>query len=52
MSRVLQVNNPEGEPIGTALTIHSLELLFEDVPPGRYHIDEISHDPLPSGHAS
>jgi hypothetical protein len=52
MSRILRVNNPDGEPIGTALSIHSVELFFEGVPPGRYHIDEISHDPLPSGHTS
>ncbi len=52
MSRILRVNNSDGEPIGTALSIHSLEWLLEGVPPGRYHIDEISNDPLPSGHTS
>jgi hypothetical protein len=52
MSRILRVNDHHGEPIGTALSIHSLEWLFEDVPPGRYHIDEISHDPFPSDHTS
>ena len=52
MSRILRVNNSDGEPIGTPPSIPSLEWFFEDVPPGRYHIDEISHDPLPSGHTS
>jgi hypothetical protein len=52
MSRILRVNDSDGEPIGTALSIHSLEWFFESVRPGRYHIEEISHDPLPSGHTS
>ena len=52
MSRILRVNNPDGDPIGSAESIPGLARLFADVPPGRYHIDEISHDPLPSGHTS
>jgi hypothetical protein len=52
MSRILRVNDSDREPIGRTLSIHSLELLFEEVPPGRYHIEEIRHDPLPSGHTS
>ena len=46
MSRILRVNDPDGEPIGSAESIPGLARLLEDVPPGRYHIDEISHDPL------
>lgn len=52
MSRILRVNDPDGNPIGTALSVHSLARLLEGVPPVRYHIDEISHNPLPSGHTS
>ena len=49
MSRILRVNDPDGEPIGTVLSIVSLERLLEGLPPGRYHVDEISQDLLPSG---
>ena len=52
MSRILRVNNFDGEPIGAALSVHSLAELLEDVSPSRYHIDEIGHDLLPSGHTS
>ena len=52
MSRILRVNNPDGEPIGSAESIPGLARLVEDVSPGRYHIDELSHGPLPSGHTS
>lgn len=52
MARILRVNNPDGDPIGTAESDEGVERLLEDLPPGRYHIDEISADPLPSGHTS
>jgi hypothetical protein len=52
MSRILRVNNPDGDPIGTAKSINGLARLLESVPPGVYHIDEISAEPLPSGHTS
>ena len=52
MSRILPVNNRHGEPIGAALSIHSLARLLEHVSPGRYLINEIGHDPLPRDHTS
>jgi hypothetical protein len=52
MSRILRLNDSDGDPIGTALSIHSLTRLFENFLPGRDRIDEISHDPFPSGHTS
>ena len=52
MLRILRVNNLDGEPIRMGLFFNSLAHLLEDVPPGHYHIDKISHDPLPSGHTS
>ncbi len=52
MPRTLGVNDPDGEQIGSAESIPGLARLLEGAPPGRYHIDEISADPLPSGLAS
>ncbi len=52
MPRILRVNDPDGEPIGSADSIPGLARLLEGVPLGSYHIDEISADPLPTGHTS
>ena len=50
--RILRVNDPNGEPIGTADSQEGIKRVIEGLGPGRYHIDEISSDPLPSGHTS
>ena len=52
MPRILRINDPDGDPIGSDESILGVGRLLESVPPGRYHIDEISADPLPSGHTS
>jgi hypothetical protein len=52
MPRILRINDPEGDPIGSAESIPGLARLLEGVPPGRYHTDEIRADHLPSGHTS
>jgi hypothetical protein len=52
MPRILRVNNPHGEPVGTAESPEGVERRLQDIRPGRYHIDEIRRDPLPSGHTS
>lgn len=52
MPRILRVNNPDGEPIGTTESAEGVRAILEPLPPRRYHIDEISRDPLPSGHTS
>lgn len=52
MPRILRVNNPDGEPIGTAHSVEGVWDTLEPLPPGRYHVDEISSDPLPNGHTS
>ncbi len=40
------------EPIVDVDTIDQLEPAIRSSEPGRYHVDEISGDPLPSGHTS
>jgi hypothetical protein len=52
MPRILRVNYPNGEPIGTADSQEGIKREIEGRGPGRYHLDEISSDPLPSGHTS
>jgi hypothetical protein len=52
MPRIFRVNDPNGEPIGTADSENGITRVIEGLGPGRYHVDEISSDPLPSGHTS
>jgi len=52
MPRILRVNGADGEPIGTASSRERVQRIVEGLGPGRYHVDEISSDPLPSGHTS
>ena len=52
MPRILRVNVPIGEPIGTADSQEGVTRVIDGLGPGRYHVDEISSDPLPSGHMS
>jgi hypothetical protein len=52
MPRILRVNDPNGEPIGTADSEKAIKRVIEGLGLGRYHVDEISSDPLPSGHTS
>jgi hypothetical protein len=40
------------EPIIDVDTVEALEQAFRSSEPGLYHVDEISSDPLPSGHTS
>jgi len=52
MSRILRVNDADGEPVGTANSREGVNRIVEGLGPGRYHGDEISADPLPGGHTS
>jgi hypothetical protein len=49
MFRIIQ--NGRG-PIFDVDTLDQLEPAIRSSAPGRYHMDEISADPLPSGHTS
>jgi hypothetical protein len=52
MPRILRVNDPNGEPIRTADSQEGIKRVIEGLGPCRYHVDEFSSDPLPSGHTS
>ena len=46
------MNDPQGDPVGAADQVEGPRRLVEGLGPGRYHVDEIAADPLPSGPAS
>ena len=52
MPRILRVNGADGDPVGTADSPDGIRSIVTGLDPGRYHVDEISADPLPSRHTS
>jgi hypothetical protein len=40
------------KPVTDVDTLHQLEPAIRSSKPGRYHVDQIERDPLPSGHTS
>ena len=40
------------EPVVDVDTVEQLEPAVRSLPPGRWHLDQIERDPLPSGHTS
>jgi len=42
----------DGEMLADADSLDDVTELVRNAPPGRYHIDEISAKPLPSGHTA
>jgi len=49
MPGIYRVSRAGQEPI---TDVDSVETVVQAGGPGRYHVDEISADPLPSGHTS
>jgi hypothetical protein len=52
MSFVYRISRPGREAITDIGTVEAIEEAIRAGEPGRYHIDEIAADPLPSGHTS
>ena len=50
MPRIPRINEPDGDPIGSTESAEGIREMLDGLPLGRYHVDEISADPLPSGH--
>jgi hypothetical protein len=49
---MFRISHDGQEPITDVDTVDQLESAIRASNPGRYHIDEISRDPIPSGHTS
>jgi hypothetical protein len=52
MPRILRVVDADGNLVGTGDSPEAIEGVLERLRQGRFHIDETSSDPLPSGHTS
>jgi hypothetical protein len=52
MPSVYRITQPGQEPLTDVDTVEAVEGAVRAGGPGRYHVDEISADPLPSGHTS
>ena len=48
--RIISQNGQE--PVIDVDNVEAIEPAIRESKPGRYHVDEISADPLPSGHTS
>lgn len=47
---MFRVSRNGHEPIVDVDQVDAIEPALRSIEPGRYHVDEISADPLPSGH--
>lgn len=49
---VFRISHPDREAIVDVAQVDGIEPVIRASEPGRYHIDQIEADPLPSGHNS
>jgi hypothetical protein len=52
MPSIYRLIDPKGELLSDADTIGYLKGILTHLDPGRYTVDEISSDPMPSGHTA
>ena len=52
MPSIYRISRLSREPITDVESVEAVEGAIRDGGPDRYHVDEISSDPLPSGHTS
>lgn len=52
MPSIFRISQPGQEPITDVGSVEAVEGVIRAGGPGRYHVDEISTDRLPSGHTS
>jgi hypothetical protein len=51
-AEMFRISRDGQEPIADVDQVEAIEPAIRSSEPGRYHVDEISADPLPSGHTS
>ena len=49
---MLRISRSGQEPVVDVDGVGEIESVIRATEPGRYHVDEMSADPLPSGHTS
>jgi hypothetical protein len=49
---IFGISRPDDDQVIDVDSLSGVEQSIRCGKPGRYHVDEISHDPLPSGHTS
>ena len=49
---IFRISRPDDDQVIDVDSLDGVDKSIRRGKPGRYHIDEISHDPLPSGHTS
>jgi len=52
MPSIYRISRSGQEPITDVDSVEAVELVVRAGDPGRYHVDEIGSEPLPSGHVS
>jgi hypothetical protein len=52
MPRIFRISRPGREPITDVASVEAVEEAIRAGGSGCYHVDEISAEPLPSGHTS
>jgi hypothetical protein len=52
MTTIYRISRPGCEPVTDVGSLGAVKAVIRASEPGRYHVDEISPDPLPPGHTS
>lgn len=52
MMLVYRISDPHNDLVVDVESIAAIERVMRSTKPGRYHVDEFSSDPMPSGHTS
>jgi hypothetical protein len=52
LTGLYRISQPDGEPLTDVDSVEAVEGAIRAGGPGRYHVDPISAEPLPSGHTS
>jgi hypothetical protein len=52
MPSIYRINQPGRKPVVDVGSVEAIEGAIRAGEPGQYHVDQISADPLPSGHTS
>jgi hypothetical protein len=47
---IFRIGRPDDDQVDDVDSLVGVERTISSGKPGRYHVDEFSHDPLPSGH--